>query len=79
MNEQQKLTIVCCANDKFATGLIMSLASCLAQSSGKYVYDLVVFDGGLKQQSKQKLEDVLAKVHIKTTTDYTLSYVEPKS
>lgn len=78
MNEQQKLTIVCCANDKFATGLIMSLASCLAQSSGKYVYDLVVLDGGLKQKSKQRLEDVLAKVHLKTSTQYTLNYVEPQ-
>lgn len=77
LKTSSRLTIVCCANDKFATGLIMSLASCLAQSSGRYEYDLVVLDGGLTQKSKDQLEQVLIDVADKINAVYSIRYIEP--
>ena len=76
--KQQRWTIVSCANDKFATGLIMAMASCLARSTGQVVYDFVALDGELSEVSKAKLEKVLFEVSERQQVPYTLRYIKPE-
>lgn len=71
------ITIVCCANDKFAPGLTLSMASALAKSSGQFAYDFIVLDGGIKSDSKIKLEAILKTISAKVKTDFTLAYLLP--
>ena len=71
------LTIVSCANQKFAPGLMMSLVSALANSSGQFFYELVVLDGGLETTAKAELSAALEKVKTKVDTPYSLDYVKP--
>ena len=77
INQQKRVTIASCANDAFATGLIMSLASALAQSSGRFIYDFAVLDGGLTEQSQAELIAVLDRVSSRVQTSYTLRYLRP--
>lgn len=72
-----KITVASCANEKFATGLTMSLASCLAQSSGQYFYEIVVLDGGLSESSKTNLRACLNKISLKVGTQFSIDYIMP--
>lgn len=77
MVDLETITVVSCANEKFACGLIMSLVSALAQSSGAYFYEIVVLDGGLSEATKLSLRSKLLKVSSKIGTPFSLEFVFP--
>lgn len=71
------ITLVSCANQKFAPGLMMWLVSALAKSSGCYFYELVVLDGGLSPSAKVELNAALIRVKEKVGTPYSLEFITP--
>ena len=72
------LTIASCANEKFSVGLSIAVISCLAQSSGKYHYNLIIMDGGLSKKTINDLTQKIDSTAKKVNTPYTLRFIVPE-
>ncbi|MDO6719345.1 glycosyltransferase [Psychrosphaera sp. 1_MG-2023] len=73
----ETLTVVSCANEKFSCGLVMSMVSALAHSSGEFFYELIVLDGGLSEATRMSLNLKLQDVSNRIGTPFSLKFISP--
>ncbi|NJM36387.1 MAG: hypothetical protein HC845_00085 [Akkermansiaceae bacterium] len=76
INERPTLTIVSNADEKFFPGLAVAVTSAVAAASGKYNYDFIILDGGLKRSDLSKLESQINQLAAVKNISVGIEYLE---
>ncbi|MFC5050157.1 glycosyltransferase [Rubritalea spongiae] len=76
MQQRNHIPIVGNSDEKFFPGLSVAFLSLLNAASGKYDYTFYVLNGGLSEQSLQKLESQLQELSAKKGITVTLNSIQ---